>query len=60
MVAVPEVQGQLEDGNHAEEHFEGDEIQGEGAAGDEVRAFGVEPFADAVGGVPGQSRFGEG
>ncbi len=40
MIAVPEV----------EEHFEGVEVQGEGAAGDEARAFGVEPIADPVSG----------
>jgi hypothetical protein len=48
VVAVPEVHGQLEDGEHAEKHFEGVKIQGEGAAGDEAGAFGVEPLADPV------------
>jgi hypothetical protein len=38
----------LEDGEHAEKHFEGVKIQGEGAAGDEAGAFGVEPLADPV------------
>ena len=64
MAAIPEVQGELEDGHDAKEHLEGVQIQGEGAAGDEGRAFGVEAVADPIGrfsaGFAGDGGGGEG
>ncbi len=61
---VPDVEGELEDGEDAEEHFEGVQVEGEDAAADEVGACVVEASAEAerrVGpGAAGGRRLGEG
>ena len=64
MVDVPDVEGQLEEGEDAEEHLEGVEVESQGPAADEVGAGVVEARAEAERGLgpcganPGRLRVG--
>ena len=51
VVVVPDVEGELENGEDAKEHLEGVQVEGEDAAGDEVGACVVEAGAEAEGRV---------